>query len=277
VTLYFFDTHAHIQRSRDGRGVDIAALLQRALYIGVRAVLAPAVDRDDWDRLGKIATIPGIELYFAWGLHPFFVLEVTPTTAQELLEELNFRLADPPAQLRAIGECGLDYVRARTPEARDHQITVFRGHLELARATGLPLSVHCVGAHGPMLELLRERPTPPSVMHAFSGSAEVARQLVAAGHYISFAGNLLTPNARKSIAAAQAVPADRLLLETDSPDQTPPDRRPADNEPAFIVDVARKLASVRDVDIAELAQTTFDNALRVFGLAGSKNSLDLPV
>jgi TatD DNase family protein len=264
--LYFFDSHAHIQRSRDGRGADVAALLQRALYTGVRAVLAPAVDRDDWDGLGKIATIPGIELYFAWGLHPFFVLEVTPKASRELLEELKFRLAGAPAQLRAIGECGLDYRRARTPEARDHQLAVFRGHLELSRATGLPMSMHCVDAHGPLLELLREQPTPPSIMHAFSGSADVARQFIAAGHYISFAGNLLLTSARKPIAAAKVVPADRLLIETDTPDQTPPDRRPADNEPAFIVDVAQRLASVRGVELAELAQTTFDNARRVLAI-----------
>ena len=264
VTLYFFDTHAHIQRSRDGRGADVAALLQRAHILGVRAVLAPAVDRDDWDGLGKIATIPGIELYFAWGLHPFFVLEVTPTTARELLEELKSRLASAPAQLRAVGECGLDFLRARTPEAREHQLEVFRCHLELSRDTGFPLSMHCVHAHGPMLELLRERPTPPSVMHAFSGSAELAREFVTAGHYISFAGNLLLANARKPLAAAKAVPMDKLLIETDSPDQTPPDRRPADNEPAFIVDVAQKLANLRGMELGELARTTFENAQRVF-------------
>jgi TatD DNase family protein len=264
--VYFFDTHAHIQRLRDGREADIPALLQRARSTGVRAVMAPAVDRDDWDRLGKIAPIPGVWVYFAWGLHPFFVLKVTPKTTRELLDELQFRLAGAPAQLRAIGECGLDFIRARTPEARSHQVEVFRGHLDLARATGLPLSIHCVHAHGPLLELLREHPTPPSVMHAFSGSAEVARECVVAGHYISFAGNLCVSNARKPIAAARAVPDDRLLLETDSPDQTPPDRRPADNEPAFIVDIAQRLASVRGVELGELARTTFENAQRVFSI-----------
>jgi TatD DNase family protein len=242
----------------------VGALLHRAESTGVRAVLAPSVDHDDWDRLGTIAPVAGISLYFGWGLHPFFVLEVTPTRARELLEELKFRLIDAPPRLRAIGECGLDFLRARTPESREHQLAVFRGHVELARATGLPLSMHCVGAHGPLLALLRERPTPPSVMHAFSGSAELARQFVAAGHYISFAGSVCLSNARKPIAAARAVPEDRLLIETDSPDQTPPDRRPADNEPAFVVDIARRLAEVRNVELADLARTTFANACRVF-------------
>jgi TatD DNase family protein len=262
----FFDTHTHILRSRDGRATDVDALLQRARSTGVRAVLAPAVDREDWDGLRKIVPVHGVGVYFAWGLHPFYVLEVTPKQAGELLEELKFRLCDAPQRLRAIGECGLDFVRARTPESREHQITVFRGHLELARATGFPLSMHCVHAHAPLLELLRERPTPASVMHAFSGSAELARQFVAAGHYISFAGNLCLNNARKVIAAARAVPDDRVLLETDSPDQTPPARRPADNEPAFIIDIAQRLASVRTVELAELARMTFANACRAFAI-----------
>jgi TatD DNase family protein len=262
--LYFFDTHAHLLRSRDGRATDVGALLHRAQDTGVRAVLAPSIDREDWDRLGTIAPVAGVRLYFGCALHPFFVLEVTPNRARELLEELKFRLADPPPGLRAIAECGLDFLRARTPESRNHQITVFRGHVELARATGLPLSIHCVQAHGPLLQILREHPTPASVMHAFSGSAEIARQFVAAGHYISFAGNVCLSNARKPIEAARAVPDDRLLIETDSPDQTPPNRRPADNEPAFIVDIAQRLASIRGVELDELARTTFANACQLF-------------
>lgn len=264
--MNFFDTHTHILRSRDGRDTNVDALLQRARSTGVRAVLAPAVDREDWDRLRKIVPGHGVGVYFAWGLHPYYVLEVTPKQAGDLLEELKFRLGDAPQRLRAIGECGLDFVRARTPESREHQLEVFRGHLELARATGFPLSMHCVHAHAPLLELLRERPTPASVMHAFSGSAELAHQFVAAGHYISFAGNLCLSNARKVIAAARAVPDDRVLLETDSPDQTPPARRPADNEPAFIIDIAQRLASVRAVELAELARMTFANACRAFAI-----------
>ncbi|PRP96486.1 putative deoxyribonuclease YcfH [Enhygromyxa salina] len=165
-----------------------------------------------------------------------------------------------------MGECGLDFARARTPDTRAHQVRVFRAQVELSRTTGLPMSIHCVKAQGPMLEVLRERPTPPSVMHAFSGSAQTACRLVEAGHYISFAANVCVENARKVVEAARAVPDDRLLLETDSPDQTPPGRRPAANEPAFIIDVARRLAELRGVDVAEIATLTRDNGRRVFGI-----------
>lgn len=203
-------------------------------------------------------------MYFGLGLHPFFVLEITPTAASDLVEELKLRVRNADSRMRAIGECGLDFLRGRSLEQREHQLAIFRAHLELARETGLPLTIHCVKAHGPMVELLRERPTPPSVMHAFSGSAEVARACIAAGHYVSFAGNLLLANARKVVEAVVAVPDDRLLIETDTPDQTPPARRPADNEPAFIVDIARRLAELREASVEAIAAITFANAERVF-------------
>ena len=171
--------------------------------------------------------------------------------------------------MRAIGECGLDFVRARSEDQRRLQVAVFREQLELARATGIPLTIHCVQAHGRMIELLCERPTPASVLHAFSGSAEVARILVDAGHYVSFAGNLLLANARKVVEAAVAVPDSRLLLETDSPDQTPPARRPLANEPAFIRDIAERLAQLRDTSVEAIAALTFANAERVFGVDAS--------
>lgn len=168
--------------------------------------------------------------------------------------------------MRAIGECGLDFSRARTRESRDQQVAVFRTHVELARTTGLPLSIHCVKAHGPLVEIMRERALPPAVLHAYSGSAELARVLVDAGHYVSFAANVCIPGARKVVDAVRSVPEDRLLLETDTPDQTPPSRRPAANEPAFIVDVAERVASLRDVELGALARATFDNARRVFAI-----------
>lgn len=269
MTLYFFDTHAHIQRSRSERGGGFGYLWLNARNNGVRAVLAPAVDRSDWDKLPQIRPIPGVNLYFSLGLHPYFVTKLTRAEADDLLEELQYRAMNAGPRMRAIGECGLDFLRARDSEARTKQLAVFRAQLELARATGLPLTIHCVEAHGPMVELLRERPTPPSVMHAFSGSAELARVCARAGHYVSFAGNLLRANARKVVAAARAVPDDRLLIETDSPDQTPPARRPAPNEPAFIVDIAVRLAELRETSVEAIAAMTLANGRRVFGIEES--------
>lgn len=232
----------------------------------------PSVDRADWDKLPQIAAVAGLDLYFSLGLHPFFVLEITSASASDLVEELKLRVRNADPNMRAIGECGLDFLRGRETDQREHQLAVFRAQLELARETGLPMTIHCVRAHGPMIAMLLERPTPPSVMHAFSGSAEVARACVAAGHYVSFAGNLLLASARKVVEAALAVPDDRLLIETDTPDQTPPARRPADNEPAFIVDVATRLAQLRETSVEAIAAITYANAERVFNTRASSKT-----
>ncbi|MFV8751649.1 TatD family hydrolase [Nannocystaceae bacterium ST9] len=262
--LYFFDTHTHIHRSRTYRGDLPDKLVERAARVGVRAILLASVDESDWQFLEDFSTNYCVNLVYSWGLHPWRVVEVTPSQTRDLLDQLRMRIYRRPPALCAIGETGLDFVRSRDRETREHQVAVLREHVDLARATGLPLSLHCVHAHGPMLEILLERATPASVMHAFSGSAEVARRLMRAGHYLSFAGNLDRPNARKLIESARAVARDRVLIETDSPDQTPLVRRPRSNEPAFVVDVARRLAEVRGESLDEVADSTRANACRVF-------------
>lgn len=262
--LYFFDTHTHIHRLRTYRGELPDKLVQRAQRVGIRAILLASVDKSDWQFLEDFTTAHRVIMQFALGLHPCSVAEVTPGQTRDLLSQLAVRIKREPKGMCAIGETGLDFVRAHDIEARQLQVEVFRGHLALARETGLPLTIHCVHAHGPLLQLLLEQPTPSSVMHAYSGSAEVARRLVRAGHLVSFAGNLSQPNARKVVEAARVVPRDHLLIETDAPDQTPQVRRPRSNEPAFVVDVARCLSEVRGETLDDVADCTRANACRVF-------------
>ncbi|MCA9681837.1 MAG: TatD family hydrolase [Myxococcales bacterium] len=265
--MYFFDSHAHIQRSTQWRTGRFRTMVQKATEVGLRAILVPAVSADDWGLVDDPPASEGLIVLIALGLHPYFVCEITLERSNSLLEELEFRVLGAGSKLHAIGECGLDFRRSGADqEVRDRQISTFRGQLELARRVGLPLTIHCVKAHAVMQELLLERPTPPSVMHAYSGSAEMARPLIAAGHYVSFAGNLCIANARKVIEAARSVPRERLLIETDTPDQTPPGRGDVDNEPAFIVDIAARLAEVRGESLAEIAAATTDNACRLFGV-----------
>jgi TatD DNase family protein len=168
----------------------------------------------------------------------------------------------------AIGECGLDFatsIEAGAPRAR--QVAVLRAHLAEARRRGLPLLLHCLYAHAVLLELLAEAPLPPSILHSWSGSAELAHRFCKLGHYISFAGSLTLPRARRPGESARAVPADRLLIETDSPDQTPFARRPLRNEPAFLPDIAAAVAAARGESFAAVAEQTTTNARRVLRLA----------
>lgn len=274
--LYFFDTHAHIHRVRTYRGDPPDKLFERAQQVGVRALLLASVDESDWDILPHFTASNRVNVVFAMGLHPWRVVEVTPSQTRDLLDQLGMRIAHRPSRMCAIGETGLHFDRNTDQEARAHQVEVLRAHAELARSTGLPLSLHCVGAHGPMLEILLERPLPPSVLHAYSGSAEHALRLVRAGHYVSFAANLLHAGARKVVDAARAVPRERVLIETDAPDQTPPQRGPRANEPAFVVDIAHGLAEVRGMSLDEVADCTRANACRVFGIDESTLTCELP-
>jgi len=197
-------------------------------------------------------------------VHPQALRDLPESGDGDLERRLLDALDRPRPSLVAIGECGLDFRSGGGEVARERQITVFDAHLAASRRTGMPLVLHCVRAHGALSERLLAAPTPPAILHAFSGSPEVATALCRAGHYISFAGSVTLPNARRPRLSAAAVARDRLLIETDSPDQTPYARRTAHdrNEPAFLVDIARAVAAIRGVPLEEIARVTTENACR---------------
>lgn len=202
----------------------------------------------------------------ALGIHPQVLPDLDSSRDDEACEQLRTRL--DTTSVVAIGECGLDFatsIEAGAPRAR--QVAVLRAHLAEARRRGLPLLLHCLYAHAVLLELLAEAPLPPSILHSWSGSAELAHRFCKLGHYISFAGSLTLPRARRPGESARAVPADRLLIETDSPDQTPFARRPLRNEPAFLPDIAAAVAAARGESFAAVAEQTTTNARRVLRLA----------
>ncbi|MCA9660147.1 MAG: TatD family hydrolase [Myxococcales bacterium] len=277
--MRLFDTHAHIDLPRFGSPEEQRLAANRASSAGIAAILIPGVEPATWPRVAAVAEslsakTPGVRFHTAFGVHPFALSDLPASEDRALASRLaealerrgNAEFAGSAAITRApvaIGECGLDFARTRDAATRARQLAVLDVHIAASRRTGLPLLVHCVKAHGALLDRLLAAPTPPAVLHAFSGSAEVAAALCRAGHYIAFAGAVTNPRARKPKEAAAAVPADRLLLETDAPDQTPFARRPARNEPAFIVDTARAIADLRGVTLADLAEQTTANACRV--------------
>jgi TatD DNase family protein len=270
--MHLFDTHAHIDIPRFGDAAAQHEAAIRALAAGVTEIVIPGVEPATWhsllDAAKRLRVAQGVCFHTALGIHPQVLPDLDATRDDEACSELHARLAGSPFALVAIGECGLDFtpaIVAGAPRAR--QVAVLRAHLALARATGLPLLLHCLRAHGALLELLAEAPLPPSVLHAWSGSAELVPRFCALGHYVSLAGSITLPRARRPLESARAIPADRLLLETDSPDQTPWPRRPARNEPAFLLDVAAAVAAARGEPLVELAARTTANARKVLRLA----------
>jgi TatD DNase family protein len=174
--------------------------------------------------------------------------------------EIEKLLGNP--RVVAVGECGLDFYRMRSP--REDQVRVFRAHLSLARESDLPLVVHVRDAWEPILRLLDEGSAERVVLHCFTGDEDLARECAARGWYLSFAGNVTYPKNEHIRAAAGAVPLDRVLVETDSPFLAPQRIRGSDNEPANVLDVVEAIALVRGEPVENVRGATASNASNAF-------------
>ena len=256
------DTHCHL----DGAAFDPdrAEVLTRARAAGVTDVVVPAVGPDGWERLAAFAAAsPGV--HFGLGIHPQLLPELDPGGDDRRLADLEAALARGGAV--AVGECGLDGGAAQAGASLDRQVAVLRGHLALARRYSLPVVLHALRTLDPLLALLREEPLPAGgVLHSFSGSAEQVPPFAALGLHFSFAGPVTYERARKPLLAARAVPPDRLLVETDAPDQTPRPHR-GRNAPALLPGIAAAHAAALGVAVEELDARTSANARKLFRLA----------
>jgi TatD DNase family protein len=254
------DSHCHLDKPEFD--ADRGAVLARARAAGVTEVVVPAIGPDSWEALAAWArATPGV--HFGLGVHPQLLPELDPVGDGARLETLEAALARGGAV--AVGECGLDAPSA-AGAPMERQIEVLRGHLRLARQLGLPVVLHCLRAHDPLLALLAEEPLPAGgVLHSFSGSAEQVREYLRFGLHFSFAGPVTYETARKPLAAVRAVPEDRLLLETDAPDQTPRPHR-GRNEPALVAEIAAAVARALGTTVDEVDARTTANARALFRL-----------
>ena len=248
----FTDTHCHLDDPV--LFIRLSEVVRNARLAGVNRFVIPGVRPDGW---GKIATLAeGKEGIFpAFGIHPMH--------ADLYGEEILAKLAGHAVRAAAIGEIGLDFMLPDIP--RELQIQAFRGQLRLAVRMGVPLLIHCRRAFQELLRIMREEQADKvgGVMHAFSGSLETARDCIALGFAISVAGPATYRNAVRPIELIRNIPLCHLVLETDSPDMTPEPFRGMANEPAFLVETAKKVAEIKSVDLAELAAVTTSNAERL--------------
>ena len=245
-----FDTHSHYADSAfDGDRDELLAALPDK---GVRfAALAGSSMQDSAENVA-LAQKYGY-IYAAVGVHPESVDE-TPSDYREKLTEL----VKSSEKVRAIGEIGLDYHYENYD--RDKQILFFRQQLELARELSLPVIVHSRNASEDTLDILKEY-RPAGVVHCFSGSAEVAREVIKLGMYIGFTGVLTFKNAKKALRALEAVPLDRLLLETDCPYMTNKPLRGRRCDSSMICYTAEKAAQIKGVSTQELLDITCRNGM----------------
>ena len=195
-------------------------------------------------------------VFAAVGVHPENCNDVDEST---FLDELKKLASHPKAA--AIGEIGLDF--HWEPFDRERQIRFFRAQLELARELDLPVCIHSRDSTKDMLDILREY-KPNGVMHCFSGSTEVARDILSFGMMISFTGLLTFKNAKKAIEACRIIPIDRIMLETDSPYMAPVPHRGERNDSGFLIHTAEKLAEIKGLSVEETVRICNENAERFF-------------
>ena len=254
------DSHAHIDFPQFDEDRD--AMLARARAAGVNTILAIGVGPGP-EKLD--AAIPYAEahhwVYTTVGIHPHEAKEVTQGHFDELA-----RLSKHPKVI-AWGEIGLDYFYDHSP--RDVQKRVFRDQMELAQAAKLPLIIHCRDAWSDCLDMLEQHWKPTGlggVLHCFTSTVEDARRGVELGFLVSFTGNLTYPKAQNIRDVAKALPLENILIETDSPYLAPQAFRGKRNEPAYVAEVAKALANVRDLGTEETASITASNFRRFFRL-----------
>lgn len=249
-----FDSHAHYDDPRFD--ADRAVVLEGLPQRGVSLVMNVGADLESSAASTRLAGEYSF-VYAAVGIHPQSAQEATPAA----LDALEVLCRQP--KVRAIGEIGLDY--HYLPADKALQQKAFEQQLALAGALHMPVIIHSRDAHQPTLDTLR-RFCPRGVVHCFSGSAELARQLVALGLYIGFTGVVTFHNARRALEAAAAVPPDRLLIETDCPYMAPAPFRGQRCDSGMLPQVVQALAAVRGVPPQKLADQTRQNACALYGI-----------
>jgi len=268
-----FDTHCHF----DFLSPPWPALWQQCRNAGLVGLLVPGVSPSQWPLVTAAANSAEDQLiYAALGLHPCYLEKEslqqadTPASPPELIAKLRDaidRLRATSASLVAIGECGLDGM-IDTPMPQ--QIGFFEAQLVLAQEMDLPVVIHARRCHNDMLRCLKHVPVARrGIIHAFSGSVEIAREYVRLGYLLGVGGTITYERANKTRSAIAQLPLTSLVLETDAPDMPIAGRQGQPNSPLYLVEIAQALAQLQGVSLEQVAQQTTLNARRVLGIDAS--------
>ena len=249
-----FDTHAHMDDH--AFDADREELLARLPQEGIGLLMNPGCSLESSRNACALAGQYDY-IYAAVGSHPDAADEVN----EETLAEYRMLCKQNP-KVKAIGEIGLDYHYEDIP--RNIQLEAFRQQMALARELGLPAIVHEREAHEDGMKVVEEFPEVTGVFHCYSGSAEMARWLVARGWYIGFTGVLTFKNARKALEVVNAIPLERIVLETDCPYMSPEPFRGKRNDPGKLYRMAEKLAEVKGIRVEEARRITLENGRRLY-------------
>ncbi len=249
------DTHAHLDDEQYDE--DRESVINRAADEGVEMIINMGADIASSYKAVKLALSHDI-IYAAVGIHP--------EEAEGMLGKDKYVLSElvgDNEKVLAIGEIGLDY-HFRT-DNKEIQKKVFIEQLDIARQMHVPVSIHARDAHGDLMQILKkEGRGMRGVIHCYSGSVEMAKELFKMGWYIGADGPLTFKNAAKLPDVIKMMPLERLLIETDCPYLAPVPNRGKRNEPSFVQYVAKKAAEIRNMEYAQIAQITMNNARTLF-------------
>ena len=249
-----FDAHCHLQDKRIV--ADSSAVIARARAKGVLKMMCCGTGENNWDAVKALSAQEGVLASF--GLHPWYVSERTDWW----LDKLETLLVASPGA--GVGEIGLDHAIDKSTHGLQEEIFLYQ--LRLAGKLNRPVSIHCRRAFERMIALLEKEGgvSRRGVLHSYSGGKELVPFLEKLGLYISFSGSITSEGNRRGVEAIRAVSADRLLIETDSPDMLPAQIIEGPNEPANCAIVNEKAALLLGVEPEEIAKRTWDNACRLF-------------
>lgn len=255
--MRLFDTHCHFDF--DTFQDDFESQLQSANKHGVTRFVIPSIGPSNWAKLQQMAT-EHASIYFALGMHPYFLNQQSMDELFSLKELLNQR----GKQCVAVGECGLD---AMVEIDMTLQEKVFIEQVRFATSCQLPLILHCRKTHNRILQILKqEKFQYGGILHGFSGSYQQAMQFIELGFFIGVGGVITYPRANKTRQAIVRLPVEKLVLETDSPDMPLNGHQGKANHPKMIGEILSCLASLKGMSRQTIAEIVWKNSNSAFGI-----------
>ena len=257
--MIFVDSHCHLDYPEFVE--DLPGALARADHANVGLMLTISVKLSTFDKVRHLSE-QAAQIYCSVGVHPHEAGSEGVSDPAKLID-----LSHHP-KVVGIGETGLDYFYEHAPKRAQQES--FRAHIEASRQTGLPLIVHTRDAEADTMDILEDeygKGAFPGLIHCFSASWELAERALALGFYISCSGIITFKKSDELRDAVAKVPLDRLLVETDAPYLAPVPKRGKPNEPSYVAFTAEKLAEIKGVELAQLAQATTDNFFTLFSKA----------
>jgi TatD DNase family protein len=258
--MHFIDTHAHVYAAELTSDLDL--VMKNALAIGINKIIMPAIDSSSLDAMLKVEQQFPENCIAMMGLHPCYVKENYKEELKLVEEWIGKR------KFIAIGEIGLDFYWDKTFTKEQH--IVFETQMQWALDLNVPIAIHTRNAMGETIEAVKPfaKKGLRGVFHCFSGSKESAEQIISLGFHLGLGGVLTYKNAGVA-EAVKDIPMEYLVLETDAPYLAPVPYRGKTNEPAFMLEVAKKLAEIKSLPLHEIAAITTSNAEKLFGLGNA--------